>query len=363
MRIIVDARMVTSKLHGISRILVENLNVWEKINVPHKLVLLANDPESVAKFPFARISEIVAVKSTSFSPGELLEIPGVLKKLGGDLYYTPSASAPLYRVMPTVYTIPDLTPYYYGNLFHKVYFRTIAKNAVNYSEAIIGLSEFVRQDIINLYRCREDKVHFAFPSAYPVFGERVSWEEINRKYQITKPYLFCLANHKPHKNVTGLISIFEKTREKYGKDLKLVFTSRNTDSIRKKIENSPYKADIMRFDYFEEGELDTLYSNAEVFLFPTYYEGFGMPPLEAMIRGCPVVSSNRSSLPEVVGDAGILVDPDNHEEYAEAVVSILNSTEEREKWSKKGIARDGFFSWERSSIKILKILEKVVKKA
>jgi len=363
MKIIIDARMILGRIHGIARYIHESLKYYLDRGTPHEISLLSNNPEELEKLCPTGAFRVIPVKSRPFQPSGFIEIPEILRKTGGDLYYAPSISVPAWHIMPTVITIPDLTPLHTGGLFHRIYCRTVLKSAVAYSKAITTISKYIRDDVIKYLGCDPTKITVTYLAASPTPAKKVEWEEIEKKFEIEKPYLFCLSNPKPHKNLLGLIDIYNIIRKKWGGKISLVMGSRTSEDLEEKICNSPHRNEIKRIDYFEEPELDALYKNAGIFVFPSFFEGFGLPPLEAMARGIPVVSSDRTSLPEVVGDGGILVDPDNKEEFADSIISLLNDEKEWEKYSEKALKQAGKFSWEKYSGELMKVFEEAVKEA
>ena len=361
MKIIIDSRMIFDRIHGIARYLVESFRIWQDMGIPHEIVLLTNKPETLEKLGITPGFEAVEVKSRPFQVGEFQEIPSVLKKIGGDLYYAPSIAVPLWEVMPTVITVPDLIPMHQGGAFHKIYCKTVLRNAVKFSRKVMTISEFIKDEIVRYLGGDPGKIRVTYLAADPLPEVKTPWEDIEKKFSLKKPYLFCLANPKPHKNLAGLIDIFGIIKSKYKGELHLVMGSRTSDELEEKIQSSPYSKDITRIDYFEDSELDAVYRNTKIFTYTSYFEGFGLPPLEAMARGIPVVSSDRASLAEVVQDGGILHDPDDMEAFAQSVISLLEDEKKFEEFRKKGLKQAEKFSYKKYAEEVLEIFEEVVK--
>lgn len=361
MKILIDARMIFGRIHGIARYLAESLRIYRDDGIPHEIFLLSNNPEVLEKLNLTPPFQVIPVKSRPFSIGEFAEIPAAIKNSGADLYYAPSISVPLWKVIPTVITIPDLIPMHQGGVFHKLYCRTVLKNAVNYSDKVLTISSFVKGEIIKYLGGKPEKIRVTYLAADRPPKTRLMWDDIRRKFSLKKPYLFCLANPKPHKNLSGLIDIFDLIKEKYKDELYLVTGSKNSESLERKIADSPHSACIKRIDYFEDNELDAIYANTSVFVFTSYFEGFGLPPLEAFARGIPVVSSDRASLPEVVGEAGILCDPDDKQAFADHVISLLQDGDKYVEYSKRGLEQSGKFSYKKYAHEILETFEEVMK--
>lgn len=360
MKIIIDARMIIDRLHGIARVILEILKVFREKGIPHEISLLTNNEKYLKNLGLIPYFNAITVKSTPFSPGEFLEIPSVLKKTDADLYHAASISVPLQEVMPTVVTILDLIPLHSGKTFHKIYCKTVLKNAARYARKIIAISEFTKRDIVENLGCDPEKIAVIYLAAAPRPDKKKSWNDIKDKFEVDKPYLFCLANPKPHKNLKGLIDIYDIVRKKRQRKVLLVIGSKSSDKLDEKIYNSPYHKDIIRIDYFDESELDALYANTDVFVYTSYFEGFGLPPLEAMMRGTAVVSSPRTSLSEVVGDGGIQVDPDDKEKFADSVIKFLDNENIRQEYGKRALKQASKFSWERCAIETLRVYESAI---
>lgn len=361
MHVVIDARMLMEKLHGIARYLFEILKSWQKMDVDHRISLICNQPDILEKLGLDGAFECILARAIPFDPSEMVEIPSILKKTGADLFHAPSISVPPVEILPTIITVHDLIPLHMEGFLHVAYCQTILKRAISYARAIIVPSEFTKNDVVRSFNCPPGKVHRIYEAAASAPKEELVWSEIAQKFKIKKPYVFYLGNPKPHKNIPGLLEIYSILRESVDEKVYLVLGSRQTEEILYQIVHSPYREDIIQVDYFDEPELDLVYSNARVFAFPTYFEGFGLPPLEAMKRGCPVVSSNRASLPESVGEGGILVDPDDHLKFAGEIKKLVIDEDYWKKWSFQALKWQEKFSWERCARKTLDVYEKAVK--
>jgi glycosyltransferase involved in cell wall biosynthesis len=177
-------------------------------------------------------------------------------------------------------------------------------------------------------------------------------ERVKERYQIRGRFVLYAGNIKPHKNLDRLIAAFALLRQRPGfDDLKLLIIGDETSRhgfLRRKVEEAGVRQDVRFFGFVPARTLAALYRLASVFAFPSLYEGFGLPPLEAMACGTPVVTSRISSIPEVVGDAAVLVDPHSIEDIAGGIEVVLNDATLRAELVARGHERVQHFSWERS---------------
>ena len=279
--------------------------------------------------------------------------------LGGtDVFWSPhfnftSLSAGTKKII----TVHDLSflryPQFFSgrkNLWHKA---LGVKKALKEADLIIAVSENTKNDIIGLAGVRTDKVKVIY-SGNNVARKEWPEAEINdclQKFGISGRFVLYVGNIEPRKNIAGLIEAYDRLREKTD-GVSLVLAGApgwKNKKIYDRWRQSPHQADIKFIGYINEAEKETLYSKASVFAYPSFYEGFGFPPLEAMTYGVPVVCSNVSSLPEIVGEAGLMVNPDKPEEIAEAMEMALNDDELRSRLITAGPERARNFSWDKAA--------------
>lgn len=228
---------------------------------------------------------------------------------------------------------------------------------------VIAVSDHTRRDIMEMFGLPEDRIAVVHPAAGPEFsaasGDDIA--AVRRKHGLDSPFLLYLGTLEPRKNVARLI-------EAYGAasvDADLVIAG-GAGWLHKEIfesaGRSPKKDRIRFLGYVDDADKPGLYSAAEAFLYPSHYEGFGMPPLEAMACGTPVVASHASSLPEVVGDAGLLVDPYDVTEIAGAIEAVMTDGPLRERFRREGPRRAAAFTWDRSAERLERVLTEMAER-
>ncbi|HJS57717.1 MAG TPA: glycosyltransferase family 1 protein [Vicinamibacteria bacterium] len=301
------------------------------------------------------------------SPGyglkEHLSIPLKLRRLGAELFHTPHYVLPLLCPTRAVVTIHDcihlLFPQYLPNRAALRYAEFMMRSAIRRSALVLTVSEASRADILRFFPETEAERVQVVPNAIdpailddPGDEER---ERVRERYQIRGRFVLYAGNIKPHKNLDRLISAFALLRQEGFDDLKLIIIGDEVSrhgSLRRTADAAGLRQEVRFFGFVPDRTLACLYRMASVFAFPSLYEGFGLPPLEAMACGAPVVTSRLSSLPEVVDDAALLVDPYSIEDIARGLTRVLTDDELRAQLVARGQTREQDFSWEKSVEKI-----------
>lgn len=364
----IDAREIQEGIYtGIGRALDVFLEYFAGQNDEHRVILFSAKP--VNKKYGKRVTNITATEKITFL-WDQYTLPRLIKKHPVDLFYSPYYKIPLFCSVPCVSSIYDLIylncDYYRKEigLFSKIYYYTIAKRMAHRAKRIVTISEFSKSDTIKAYHVDAGKIDVIYLAVDPVFRRETNTEKIERikqKYAISGNYCLYVGNFKPHKNVDTLILAFSKILKKLP-DLKLVLSGgkgSHLDKLLKTSDDSGITANIRTTGRISIDEQVLLYSGASVLVMPSLYEGFGYPPLEAMACGTPVVSSSAASLPEIVGDAGILVQPENADTMADAMIKILESPDFAKELSEKGVKHAENFTNENTSGKLYELLKKV----
>jgi glycosyltransferase involved in cell wall biosynthesis len=273
-----------------------------------------------------------------------------------------------YQNIKKVITIYDLTFVRYPEYVNSVvqqYAKRLTK-CLKWSDAVITISESSKQDIINHLNFPAEKI-FVTPLASRYDSQFLSnlnldQEIKNTNFDFSKPYLLFVSTIEPRKNITAIIKAFNWLKQNEKIEHQLVLVGRKGwkyGPIFIEIENSPWRNEIHHLDYLSDDSVALFYSKADVFVYPSHYEGFGLPVLEAMTLGVPVVASNTSSIPEVAGDAAILIDPNDFMQLAEAILKVISDRQLRQDLITKGKAQANLFSWENTAKETLKAYRSV----
>jgi glycosyltransferase involved in cell wall biosynthesis len=299
--------------------------------------------------------------SAGYSLREHVSLPLKLRRLGAQLLHSPHYVVPLLCTTPSIVTIHDcihlLFPQYLPNRMAWRYARFMMGHAIRRSALVLTVSEASRRDILAFYPDADPARLQVVPNAIDeALLEEPDAEEMARvreRYQIRGRFVLYAGNIKPHKNLERLVAAFGLLKQRAGLgDLKLLIIGDEINRfgyLRRSMEAAGVRQDVRFFGFVPDTTLAALYRLASVFAFPSLYEGFGLPPLEAMACGTPVVTSRISSLPEVVGDAAVLVDPYSVEDIARGLQSVLEDEALRADLITRGRARAQQFSWERSA--------------
>lgn len=238
-------------------------------------------------------------------------------------------------------------------------------DAVKKAEIIIAISNNTKTDLVNYYNCNEDRIvtiYSGVEKRFRLIDKEISRNYIKEKYNLNKPFLLSIGTIEPRKNIQGLISAYSNLDKKYLDSFDLVIVGGRgwlDSDIYKQAKGSPFSKNIKFTGYIDDADLPYFYNAAEVFIFPSFYEGFGLPILESMACGCPVISSNTSSMPEVGGDAPLYINPRELNEIKDALESLIGNKQMRENMRSKGLLRANLFSLDSCAKKTLKVYSEV----
>lgn len=378
MRIVLDGRFLRRTTGGIGRYTQSLIREMAKLSSQDEFVVLIT-PDDVPDWKELVATAGLAPKQWQakvvpiphYSLAEQTQLPKILHELAPDLVHFLNFNHPILYRGKFVVTVHDLTILRYpvgakqqSPLF-RWGFRQVLSHAVASAATIIADSDATKQDIVTILGAKSEKiqtVYLGYDSSYqpinlPQRGRLHAY--LHEKYGIRTPYLLFLSQWRPHKGIGILLDAFQQVRDQEPKlSPKLVLAGKPHPAypeISQQVKNHPYAADITVPGFVAEDDLPKLYQAAEIFVCPSLYEGFGLPPLEAMACGTPVISSDSTSLPEVVADAGRLVPAGDVDALADAIKSLLKDQNQLREYHALGLRRARQFPWEKTARETLAI--------
>lgn len=320
---------------------------------------LGDFPKDSSKWQYKKI----ALKKFSTQVGLPFQL--FIGKPRPDIFFTPGHYAPRFSPVPTVISVLDVSYLLFPEYFKKgdlAQLTSWTAYSIKKASRILTISEASKKDIIKFYSVKEDKIVVTYPGFTPFLESHNI--DIRSKYGLGERYCIFIGTLQPRKNLTRLLEAFDKLKEK---NLKLVIVGKKGwlyKEIFDKVKELNIGDKVVSLDYVDRSDLHQLLKNARCFILPSLYEGFGIPAVEAMAARIPVVVSNVSSLPEIVGNTGILVDPYSVDDIARGIKEALELDEkERNSIIEKGLNRVRQFTWEKTAKETLAVLEEVYNEA
>ncbi|WP_101297045.1 glycosyltransferase family 4 protein [Halegenticoccus soli] len=335
--------------------------VQAAINVTREI--LSDDSVEVILFGHRSVADLFpdAPVDSSFYPRssqlyglfwERTALPYLTKKHDLDVLYCPNGNGPLRPVScPVVMSIMDVNAQKgMSSGVHQLYRKLAVPPAARAAENIITISNFSKREIETTLSLPGSKIRVVYPGLKSVYLDDVPATECD----LPDEYILYVGALNPRKNVSGLIRAYRRLKDEIPHKLVLIGPGNHAIFKNLNIEESD---DIVRPGYLTERELKFAYANADAFVFPSHYEGFGLPPLEAMACGTPVVASRATALPEVLGDAAELVDSSSVDAIAEGIERVLTDPEYSQLLVEKGRERAGLYTWEKAGRQTLAVLK------
>jgi len=371
MRIAFDARMLTYT--GIGSYVRGVLQAGAKQDSGDEWIILGDPVQIRACTGNPAHFRVQPLRPRVYSWPDQILVPWVLRQVQADVFHTPHFVVPWAYRGPLVVTLHDLIyslfPEELPSRGKKWLYRWLIQTAVQRATQIMVDSACTQQDVERLLHvptARITVVPLGIEPRFKPVTDRVLQEAVCRRYDIELPFILYVGLQKPHKNVTGLVRIFARAQRRLPQPYQLVLVGPpglETRAVMQEALCQGIAQAVRVIGYVDPirapDDLPTLYSAATAFVTASLYEGFGLPPVEAMACGTPVVASNRASLPEVLGDAALLVDPENEEEFAEALVRVLTDPDLQAYLSHKGRKRAAGYTWERT----MEIVRRVYRQA
>lgn len=356
MRVGIDARLVYYSQAGIGQYIVHLVNGLAQVDGNNEYVLLQSrkDDTTILDRPnFRRVS----LWTPSHHRLERYSLNVELMRLGLDVLHSPDFIPPHRPSCKSVITVHDLAFLLYPHFLTKESARYYGHidQAVRWTDHIISVSESTKRDTIQHLGVPEDKITVVHEAANPIFralDQNKAREQVRNRHGVDGRYILFVSTIEPRKNVPTLIRAVWQLQECYKEDVRLVLAGGKGwlfEDAFAVVEELNMGDQVHFLGRVSSEDLLNLYNAAELLAHPAFYEGFGLPPLEAMACGLPVVVSNVASLPEVVGDAGLLIDPHNVDELTFAMWRVLNDSELCKEMQAKGLSQAQCFSWERAA--------------
>jgi len=354
---------------GVANYIVALLTEFQKLAPEIAFQLYCNSPTSAAlpsnlkKFPLKRTRIPNRLLSFLWLDFEFPPIEWVIGNV--DLFHSP-AHSPVYALCPParkwVVTVHDLFTYKLNyNMKTQEREWKILKRIEKKASHVIAVSNSTKNDLLELIPSLEPRVSVIYEGVNSRFGKKDDYFNKLEKYGIRKPYILHVGSGGPNKNVMRLLEAFNQIKETIDHHMVLVGDTKWRYAEALKWASSKDLNDRMIFPGFVSDEdLPAVYSEADLFVCPSLYEGFGLVVLEAMACECPVIASNTSSLPEVISDAGLLFDPSDTDRLAELILLVVNDSTVHEDLQRRGLKRASEFSWEFTAQKTLEVYQRVV---
>lgn len=351
MRLVLDARTATDHFPGIGRYVVNLARALTTI-APDLDVRLLRDPDAAARLALPA-GAITDVPVSPFAVQQQWQVPRQLRALRATLYHSAYYLMPYRPGVPTVLTAYDVIPLVYPRYYtaaQRLIFRFAHTLALKTARLTLAISEATKADLVRRFGARPDRIRVTPLAADPGFKPQAAaaLEAARAAYHLPERYVLYFGSNKPHKNLVRLISAFV-SRQSPTAQVQLVIAG-SWDERYPEARHAAAGHDHIRFlGPIRDADLPALYGGALAFAFVSEYEGFGLPPLEAMACGTPVIASRASSLPEVIGEAGLLVDPHNVAEMAAALERVIADEALRLNLKQRSLERAAQFSWEKTA--------------
>ncbi len=365
MRIGIDYTVALKQAGGIGRItrgLIEAIAALDHEN--QYLLLAARDAP-----PLPALGNNFTSRRMPFSERSLnilwhrLHLPLTIEQFAGalDVFHAPNFSLPPVRAARSLVTIHDLTFLHYPqgavpSLRH--FLSQSVPSAARRAAHIIADSQATKDDLMEWLKLPADKISVVYAGVDERFRpvrDEAQLRAVRERYGLHRPFILGLGTLEPRKNFVGLMRAFAEMQQSHPLGHELIIAG-TRGWLYEPIEAAARSAKSVRLlGYVDEADLPALYSLASVFCLPSYYEGFGIPCVEAMACGTPVVCSNRPCLPEIVGDAGLSVEPDDRQALADALLTVLNDTTPKQQLIQRGFARAKEFPWSRAARHLLDV--------
>ena len=349
------------------------IDAFSQIDHQNEYLLFVNRETQILNWPTQENFQVISCPiRASNRPWRLIweqtVFPRFVKDYHIDVVHSLGFISPLFTSIPTVVTIHDLNYRFIPQSFTILTRATqkfMVENSIRRAKHILAVSHFVKGQIVQCLSVAAEKITVTQEAAKPfeeqLHNSDIRWKELADKFQILQPYIIAFSSINPHKNIAGLVKAYQIACDLFGLKSQLLIIGHlpkglklpNIDTI------SNPNSRVITTGYLVETDLQILLEKASLFVFPSLYEGFGLPVLEAMQLGVPVACSNQGSIPEVAGSAAVYFDPENINQIAETISSIMVNEKKQDQMNQLGYERVKCFSWERTARETLEVYQRV----
>ncbi len=357
MRIAIDASTISTQ-GGPRSYVLGLLDALGRIDRENEYIIFYNDPVHLGRFPWARELVLPGKSPLCRLWREHVSLPLACLREKADLLHGPKSAVPFWSPCPSVVTLHDLIPITHPETetwAAQLYWRLQIPIAARRASYIITDSEHARQEIVAMFDTPDQRIAvtpLGYPPALDDSPDPVRAAALRQRYGLPESYILYVGTIQPRKNLDMLIQAYARLRSEGITAYKLVIAGRKGwlyETLFTRISAMGLEGDVIFTGFVPDEDLPSLYDGACLFTYLSFFEGFGLPPLEAMARGVPVVTSNTTSLPEVVGEAGITVSPRSLDEVVEGMRRVLTDNSLAQQMRQAGQVRARGFSWERTA--------------
>jgi len=379
MKIGIEAqRIFRKKKHGMDMVAVELIRNLQEIDHSNEYIVFVQPGEDRSVIRETKNFKIVELKAKSYPVWEQIALPQAALKYGCDMLHCTSNTAPLFCKVPLVITLHDIIYMEKSILsiasgkgtnyqkFGNIYRRLVVPQILKKTKKIITVSEFEKRSIAGFFKLQEDDRLTAIYNGVGIYFTPVTdiaeLKYVKDKYRLPDKFFFFLGNTDPKKNTSRTLKAFAEFIRQTNSDVKLVMIDFDRHKLEKILEDNgdtELMEKIVLTGYIQNTDLPAIYSQAILFLYPSLRESFGIPIIEAMACGVPVITSNTSSMPEVAGDAAILIDPLSPSAITDAMKNIYYKYEERNQLTAAGLLQAKKFSWQTMASQVLDIYKEM----
>lgn len=367
-------RLYREKKHGMDMVALELIKNLQQVDRENEYVIFVKPDVDNTCIPDAPNFRIVELGGGPYPAWEQFALPKAAAKEGCDILHCTSNTGPLKSSVPLITILHDIIYLESVSILKKggtwyqkignMYRRFVVPTVVRRSKRVVTVSNFEKERIRNFMNLDGNLVaiYNGVGNHFKKITDQKLLDEAKQRYQLPDKFFFFLGNTDPKKNTPNVLKAFAEFNEQSSEKYKLVmldYDESELQNILKAIGHPEIRTDIHLTGYVNNLDLPAILSQCKVFLYPSLRESFGIPILEGMACGVPVITSNTSSMPEVAGDAALLVDPAKPEEITNAIHQMLNNPELMDEYAQKGIERAKQFSWKNMAIEYLKLYKEV----